>query len=187
MGSSESKVEEIVDEQECEEIQKIKIRGELNTQLNKLKEEVDKVKPSIQDHVKETIFTVKDATLIRYKDLAERQKIVEHVSQMFGKFPHAQFLIDTTATLVNVMSSADEMKELLRWHERKMVKRVGTKVFGVEVHYKIQMLDETTGYKFVSRTKDTVVLIGYKCLNHAMDLNAADYPNDEEYKELTFE
>ena len=187
MGSSESKVEEIADEQECDEIQKIKIRGELNTQLDQLKEEVDSVEPSIQDHVQETIFTVKDATLIRYKDLAERKKIVEHVSQMFGKFPLAEFLIDTTATLVNVMSSSEEMKELLRWHERKMVKSIGNKVFGVEVHYKIKLLDETTGIRYVSKTKDTVVLIAYKCLNHVMDLNPADYPNDEEYKQLKFE
>lgn len=185
MGSTDSKVRDIVDEHEGDEIQKIKIRGELSNQLDQLKKEVDSVEPSIQDHVKETIFTVKDATIIRYKDLSERKKIVDHVSQMFGKFPLAEFLIDTTTTLVSIMSSSEEMKELLRWQERKMVKRVGNKVFGVEVHYKIKMLDETKG--LFSTTKDTVVLIAYKCLNHAMDLKAADYPNDEEYKQLTFE
>lgn len=186
MGSSESKVTEIVDEHEGDEIQKIKIPLELSNQLDQLKKEVDSVEPSIQDHVKETIFTVKDATIIRYKDLSEREKIVDHVSQMFGKFPLAEFLIDTTTTLVSIMSSSEEMKERLCWYERKMVKCVGRKVYGVEVYYKIKMLDETKG--LLSKTKDTVVLIAYKCLNHAMNLDPADYPNDdEEYIQLKFE
>lgn len=185
MGSSESKVKEIVDKV-SDDVQRTKLREELNSQLDELREEVNLVEPSIQDNVKQTIFVMKDATLIRYKDLAERKKIVEHVREMFGKYPLAEFLIDTTATLVNVMSSTEEMKELFRWHERKMVKRVGNKVFGVEVHYKIKMLDETKGLIPGLKTKDTVVLIAFKCLNHAMDLNAADYPNDEEYKHLTF-
>lgn len=82
------------------------------------------------------------------------------------------------------MASSEELQEILRWQERKMVKRVGDKVYGIEAHYKVKVLEETKGTVF--RSRDTVVLIAYKCIAHAMDLNPADFPDDEEHKQLTF-
>ena len=79
------------------------------------------------------------------------------------------------------MTSSQELQEIFRWQERKMVKRVGDKVYEIEAHYKVKVLKEITG-----RSKDTVVLIAFKCIAHVMDLNPAEFPDAEELKQLTF-
>ena len=84
------------------------------------------------------------------------------------------------------MTSSQELQEIFRWQERKMVKRVGDKVYEIEAHYKVKVLEESKGTMFTGRSKDTVVLIAYKCIAHVMDLNPAEFPDDEELKQLTF-
>ena len=81
----------------------------------------------------------------------------------------------------------EEMTEILRWQEHKIMKRIGNQVYGIEAHYKVKLLEETEGeYMGFRSSKETVVLIAYKCLAHAMDLNPEDYPDEETFKQITF-
>ena len=184
MGKTESK--EVVKEVESDESKRIRLLGKLDNQLKELQAEVTSVEPSIKENVKETIHLEQDALLMRYSELSNKDLIVEHVKKIFGKFPLLEFLVDTSTTLVSVMASSEEMKELLRWHEKKLVKRVNNKVYGIEAHYKVKVLEETKGNMVTGKSKDTVVLIAYKCLSHTMDLDPEDFPDDKELEKIKF-
>ena len=184
MGKTPSK--EVVIQVESDESKRIRLLGKLDNQLKELQAEVTSVEPSIKENVKETIHLEQDALLMRYSELSNKQLIVEHVKQIFGDFPLLEFLVDTSTTLVSVMASSEEMKELLRWHEKKLVKRVGNKVYGIEAHYKVKVLEETKGNMVTGKSKDTVVLIAYKCLSHTMDLDPEDFPDDKELEKIKF-
>lgn len=183
MGSSSST--EVVKHVESEESKRAKLLDRLEKQLEELKSEVTKVEPSIKENIKETISQEEDALLMRYSQLTDKEKITQDIQKVFGDFPLLSFLVDTATRLVGAMTSSKEMTEILRWQERKMVKRVGNQVFGIEAHYKVKIMEESKGNVF-SSSKDTVVLIAYKCIAHSMDLNPADIPDAEEYKQITF-
>ena len=108
------------------------------------------------------------------------------IENIFGDFPFSKFLVETATKLVDTMTSSQDLQELLRWHERIKVHRFKDKVYGTEIHYKVKVLEETKGTVPGFKSKDTVVLIAYKCIAHVMDLNPADFPDDEEYMQLTF-
>ena len=108
------------------------------------------------------------------------------IQRIFGGFPLLAFLVDTASKLVSTMTSSQELKEILRWHERIKVHRFKDKVYGTEIHYKVKVLEETKGTVPGFKSKDTVVLIAYKCIAHVMDLNPAEFPDDKEHKQLTF-
>ena len=182
MGQTQTVIKEV----ESDESKRIRLLGQLDNQLKELKAEVTSVQPSIKENVRETIFLEQNALMIRYSELKNKQKIVEHVKQMFGNFPLLEFLVDTATTLVSVMASSEEMKELLRWHDKKLVKRVGNKVYGIEAHYKVKVLEEIKGNRITGMSKDTVVMIAYKCLSHAMDLDPEDFPDDKALAQIKF-
>lgn len=182
MGQTQTVIKEV----ESDESKRIRLLGQLDNQLKELKAEVTSVQPSIKENVRETIFLEQNALMIRYSELKNKQKIVEHVKEMFGNFPLLEFLVDTATTLVSVMASSEEMKELLRWHDKKLVKRVGNKVYAIEAHYKVKVLEEIKGNRITGTSKDTVVLIAYKCLSHAMDLDPEDFPDDKALAQIKF-
>lgn len=182
MGQTQTVIKEV----ESDESKRIRLLGQLDNQLKELKAEVTSVQPSIKENVRETIFLEQNALMIRYSELKNKQKIVEHVKEMFGNFPLLEFLVDTATTLVSVMASSEEMKELLRWHDKKLVKRVGNKVYGIEAHYKVKVLEEIKGNRITGMSKDTVVMIAYKCLSHAMDLDPEDFPDDKTLAQIKF-
>lgn len=186
MGSSSSKEtpKEIVKYVESDESKRIRLLGRLENQLEELKKEVTTVEPAISSNVRCTVCQDQDALLMRYSQLTNKEQVLSDIEEIFSGFPLLGFLVDTATKLVSTMASSQQLQEILRWQERKKVKRVGDKVYGIEAHYKVKVLEETTGKVFKSR--DTVVLIAYKCIVHAMDLDPADFPDDEEHKQLTF-
>lgn len=184
MGKTESK--EVVIEVESDESKRIRLLGQLDNQLKELKAEVTSVEPSIKENVRETISLEQNALMIRYSELKNKQKIVEHVKEMFGDFPLVEFLVDTATTLVSVMASSEEMKELLRWHQRRLVKRIDDQVYGIEAHYKVKVLEEIKGNRITGTSKDTVVLIAYKCMSHVMNLDPKDFPDDKALAQIKF-
>ena len=188
MGSSSSKQtpKEIVRYVESDESKRMRLLGQLENQLEQLKQEVITVQPAISDNVLETVRQEQDALLMRYSQLTDKEQVVRDIRGIFSGFPILEFLVETASKLVSTMTSSQELKEILRWQERKMVKRVGNKVYGMEAHYKVKVLEETKGSVPGFKSKDTVVLIAYKCIAHVMDLNPAELPDDEEHKQLTF-
>ena len=189
MGGESSKPKTIVKTVyvESDESKRARVLSKLENQLEQLKEEVVSVEPSIQKSVKETVYVEQDALLMRYSQLKDKSKIEQDIRNMFGDFPLLGFIVDTASRMVTAMTSSEEMTEILRWQERKIVKRIGNQVYGIEAHYKVKLLEETKGeYMGFRSSKETVVLIAYKCLAHAMDLNPEDYPDEETFKQITF-
>ena len=188
MGSSSSKQtpKEIVRYVESDESKRIRLIGQLEKQLEELKQEVITVESVFSSNVRHTVCQEQDALLMRYSQLTDREQVLRDIQGIFSGFPLLAFLVDTASKLVSTMTSSQELTEILRWQERKMVKRVGNKVYGIEAHYKVKVLEETKGSVRWFKSKDTVVLIAYKCIAHVMDLNPAEFPDDEEHKQLTF-
>ena len=184
MGSQQAK--EVVRYVESDESKRIRLLGQLDRQLEALRLEVTSVKPAIQDNVRETVSQVQDALLMRYNQLTDKVQITQDIRRIFAGFPILSFLVDTATRLVSTMSNSQELQEILRWQEQKMVKRIGDKVYGLEAHYKVKILEESKGSVPGFRSKDTVVLIAYKCIAHAMDLDPEDFPDENEYKQITF-
>ena len=186
MGSSSSKQtpKEIVKYVESDESKRMRLLGQLENQLEQLKQEVITVEPVFSSNVRHTVCQEQDALLMRYSQLKDKEQVVRDIQAVFGGFPLLGFLVDTAVKLVSTMTSSEELQEVLRWHERKMVKRIGDKVYAMEAHYKVKVLEETKGTVF--KSKDTVVLIAYKCIAHVMDLDPAEFPDAEEHKKLTF-
>ena len=172
---------------ESDESKRVRLLGQLDRQLEDLRLEVTSVEPAIQDNVRETIRQDQGALLMRYSLLTDKDKIAQDIQTIFTGFPLLGFLVDTATRLVSTMTSSQELQEILRSQEQKMVKRVGNKVYRIEAHYKVKILEESKGGVPGFRSKDTVVLIAYKCIAHAMDLDPEDFPDDEEYyKQITF-
>ena len=185
---SEPEVREVVKEVyvESDESKRMKIIGKLENQLAELKKEVADVPPSIKQKVKETVSSEQDALLMRYSQLSDKRVIEKNIREIFGKFPLLEFLVDTATTLVAAINNTKELTEVLRWHERKLVKRVGNKVYGIEAHYKVKIMEEEKGSFLSGSKKETVVLIAYKCLAHVMDLVPEEYPDDSDLKQIRF-
>lgn len=169
---------------ESDESKQAKLLGALENQLESLKKEVVSVQPCISDGVKETVFSEQDALLMRYSQLSDRGTIEKNIQEVFGKFPVLEFIIDTATRMISAMQTTEEMTEILRWQERKLVKRVGSKVYGIEAHYKVKIMEKDKGT--FKTNKETVGLIAYKLLAHVMDRPADDFPDDEELKCVTF-
>ena len=123
---------------------------------------------------------------MRFIELTDEKEMVRHIQSIFGDFPLLEFLVETVTKLVNITTSSQDLQEILRWHERKKVTRGGDKVSGIEAHYKVKVLKKTKGNVPLFKSKDTVVLLAYKCIVYVMDLNPAEFPDAEELKQLTF-
>jgi len=184
LSSSKQTPKEIVKVVESDESKRIRLIGRLENQLEELKQEVITVESAFRSNVHHTVCQEQDALLMRYSQLTDKEQITRDIQGIFGGFPIMGFLVETATKLVSTMTSSDDLKEILRWQERIMVKRVGDKVYGIEAHYKVKVLEESKGTVF--KTKDTVVLIAYKCIAHVMDLDPAEFPDDDEHKQLTF-
>lgn len=184
MGSSSSK--EVVRYVESDESKRMRLLSQLDKQLEELKQEVTSVEPAIKTNVRETVRLEQDALLMRYSQLQDKDRVVYDIRNIFAGFPLLEFLVETATKLVTTMTSSEELKEILRWQERKMVKRIDNKVYGIEAHYKVKILEESKGSVPGFKSSDTVVLIAYKCIAHAMDLDPQDIPDDEEHQQITF-
>lgn len=176
MGGSSSK--EVVVYIESDESKRIRLLGKLDKQLESLKQEVVSVKPSIKDNVLETISSEEDALLLRYSQLQDTKEIEKNIREIFVDFPALDFLIETATKMISAVNMTEELTEILRWHERREIKRYGQRVYGLELHYKVKILEEDRGR--IRSHKETVVLIAYKCLAHVMNLDPNEYPDNEE-------
>ena len=89
--------------------------------------------------------------------------------------------------MIHAMASTKEMEELMRWQKRQVIKTVGDKIYGMELQYKVRLLDSSTrrGYD-VRKTKETTLLIAYKSIVHIMEGDPRDHPTHDELKKLKF-
>ena len=183
MGGSSSK--EVAQQESSDEQKQAEMIRQLETQLAGLKREVQSVQAIITDDVKDTTHSIEDAVIMSYSQLDDRKKIEENIREIFGNSPGMEYLVDTAKSLIATMTSTKEMTEIVRWQQRKMTKRIGNKVVGLECHYKVKIMEKDGG-RFSLRSKETVCLLAYKFLVHTMNKSPNDYLDDEESKQLTF-
>ena len=169
---------------ESDESKKAAILNKLDNQLAVLKKEVESVEPVIKNNVKAEVHRVEDAAILRYSQLQDISAIKENIQQIFSGFPVMSILVDAATNMVAAMNATEELTEIVRWQQRKAVKRMGDKVYGIEVHYKVKILEEIKGW--FNGKKETVVLVAYKDIASLLDLNPDDYPNEEEFAALKF-
>ena len=168
-------VAEVVPYVESDESKRAAVLVRLDSQLKELKREVTTIEPIIKENVRSEVLKVEDVLLLRYSQLQNE----DNLREIFKGFPVMSLLIDAASSMISAMNATEELTEILRWQQRKLIKRVGGEVIGMEVHYKVKILEETKGW-VGSRKKETVVLVAYKAIASVMNLNPCDYPDAKE-------
>ena len=160
---------------------------EIEEQLQQLKREILPLQPVITEGVKSTSSEEQDALVIKYGDLEDKTKIIQNIEKLFPDHPAKDFIVDTATAMIHAMASTKEMEELMRWQKRQVIKTVGDKIYGMELQYKVRLLDSSTrrGYD-VRKTKETTLLIAYKSIVHIMEGDPRDHPTHDELKKLKF-
>jgi hypothetical protein len=184
MGGSSSKPQEVVKYIESDESKRMKALFQLEKQLTELKNEVFNQNQLISDGIEETVMDESNVLILRYSNLNNIHEIEQNVRQIFGDMPLLNILIDTTTQLVAAMNNTKELTELMKWQQKTIKKRVGNKVFGMEMHYKLKLIDENKG-RFV-KDRNTVVLVAYKCKAYTLNVPLTSVPDDNELKQITF-
>ena len=106
---------------------------------------------------------------------------------MFEGFPGADFVLDTAKKFLVAMRSTDELKEVLRWQSNKVIQNIDGQAVGVEVHYKLNIVDETKKKNYIMKDeKDTIFMVAYKTLAHSMRVSVSEIPSWEKLKSIKF-
>ncbi|CAF1296800.1 unnamed protein product [Rotaria sp. Silwood1] len=184
MGSSSSKPQEIVKYIESDESKKMKALYQLENQLKELQDEVSKEKQLILNDIEETVIDENNVLILRYSNLQNMDEIQQNVRQIFGNVPLLNVLVDTATQLVSTMNNTKELTELMKWQQKTIKKRIDNKVYGMEIHYKLKVLDETTGR--ILQGRNTMLLIAYKCKAYVLKTPLESVPDDVELKKITF-
>ena len=163
---------------------------QLDQQLSALGEEVRKVDPLFaEEKILETVACYQDAVMMRYERLDDMDTILKHLESVFIDFPGVDTLMDHAKKLIQCTRDSSALKEIMRWQSSKVMRVIEGSTIGIEVHYKLKIYEESTGSRFwfspSSLKKDTVVLIGYKCVSHTMNVNASSVPNVDKLKRIT--
>ena len=155
--------------EETDERKKTEKIEKLEDQLAELKEEVDNVNPIFTKYtgVKATFSEEKDVMITKHSALSDTTVIKKTIRDMLASFPLVDVLVENVAMVVlAALEHAKESSVIIRWHAHHFVERVGDKVYGMEAHFKVKMLEEDKGR--IRSNKEVVVLIAYKCLAHTM-------------------
>ena len=184
----------------CEEA----IHDMLDEQLSVMKVEVKDVEEIINEHVKKTINSIEDALILQYEQLKDISNIKENIQQVFRGFSGRDVLVDAATSMIATMNDTEELKKMFRWQQRKMIQRLAgkngepDKVVGLELHYKVKIVEETKVAGVVQKvwgkivrtpakdSKKTIVMVAYKCLAKTMNLDPNDYLDKDELNDLKF-
>ena len=180
---------------ESDEAKRALALANLDKQLNSLKEEVQAFKQHFSsEEVRHTFFSKDDVLLLEYKELEDMTKISNNIDTIFKGMPGMEFIIDTAQKLISAIRETDELKEIIRWQSNKVIQADADRKrsIGVEVHYKLKILEETKGKigtpfgNLRAGSKNTVLLIAYKCFAHVMNKPASEIPSLEDMKKIKF-
>ena len=198
MGSTTSKEEtkevtkEVVREVyiESDEAKRAIAVAKLETQLESLKAEVQTFKQHFPtDEVRHTIVSKDDVLLLHYKELDDMTKIAKNIDTIFSGLPGMEFIVDTARKLIEAIRETDELKEIVRWQSNKVIQTdvEGRRSIGVEVHYKLKILEQTkSSWRPGGGSKNTALLIAYKYFAHVMDKPPSEIPTLDDIKKIKF-
>ncbi len=187
MGSSESKtvVNTIVQAapeaispdklQECE----AQVKKVVDEQFEEIKAEVNGIAPTITENVEATVDKIEGCDIMEYENLGDILKITEDLEKTFGKVKGAKVIIEMATGALEAMKDRKELKRMSRWQQRQRMQVVPgkngapDKVVGLELHYKVVIVDETLTESIIKKyfgsiKKKTIVLVAYKVLSHTM-------------------
>lgn len=197
MGSANTKetkevTKEVVREVyiESDEAKRAIALRKLESQLESLKTEVQTFKQHFpSDEVQHTIVSKDDVLLLRYKELDDMTKIAKNINTIFNGLPGMEFIVETAQKLIEAIRGTDELKEIVRWQSNKVIQSDvdGKRSIGIEVHYKLKILEETKGGGMLrGGSKNTALLIAYKYLAHVMNKPASEIPSLGDIKKIKF-
>ena len=135
----------------------------LDRSLDSLRQEIKSRPQAITQGVLKTVSSVEDAVILRYSDLQDKKEIERNVETIFSKFPGRKKVVDSTKRMIDDMQSS-RSDQLQGWRHNKKFKDHKGKKIGIEIHYKTKMFEAS-----LSASRDTVVLIAFKCIAHIMD------------------
>ncbi len=104
-----------------------------------------------------------DVLVMEYSTLDNSDQIEADIKAMFKTVDDVKildFIIATATAMISALKQSKDMTKAVRWHQRKLVKKINHNVVGMEAHYKIRIEEKV----MVLKEKKTLVLIGYKVL-----------------------
>ena len=116
----------------------------------------------------------------------ETTKILGNISEIFEGFPGAAFVLDTAKKFLVAMRSTEELKEILRWQSNKVILDIDGQAVGIEVHYKLNIVEETKKNYIMKNETDTIFMVAYKTLAHSMKVQVGDIPSWDKLKNVQF-
>ncbi|XP_028398627.1 uncharacterized protein LOC114522194 [Dendronephthya gigantea] len=161
---------------------------DIKRQLDESLAEVHKQKCLVTENIVEQIQLQQNAVIMKYSDLTDKGEIVKDIRGIVKGDHAVEFLADHAEKMIDVFQNSKAMKELQRWNQVKKIKRCGNKVVGMELHYKVIITDEKVGAlsRFVGGTNETVVILAYKYIEHALSTDPSTLPDEEKLKALSF-
>ncbi|XP_028398630.1 uncharacterized protein LOC114522196 [Dendronephthya gigantea] len=161
---------------------------DIKRQLNEMLAEVDQQKCLVTENVMEQIQLHQNSVVMRYSDLTDKGEITKDIRGIVKGENAVEFLSEHAGKMIDVFENSKAMKELQRWNQVKKIKRCGNKVVGMELHYKIIIMDKQVGVmSHVGRgTKETIVILAYKYIEHALSTDPSALPDEEKLKALRF-
>ena len=187
MGNPESKDQAVRDEleamQRLTDEQKTLADEEISKDMNSFYEQLKKV-PSLFPPHEVSVLKMEglDIHILRYSHLQSTDEICENVKQNLKEFPGDDMVIDN---MQRVLRSAKSSKEIQHSDSNKMVEVVNGMSIGIEVHYKIKVVQEDKwGFSLSSKDnlikKNALVVVGYKYATHALNVEASKVPPTED-------
>ena len=187
MGNKQS-TREVIKYVESDKAKQAMAMVELDKQLSKLSDEVrgvDNLFPS--DKISETMQCHQDTLIMRYERLNDMGTILKNIETIYAEYPGIEMLKEHAKRLIQCTQDAASLKEIMRWQSCKALKVVDGKSVGIEIHYKLKIFDESSSGGFWrDAKKETLVLIAYKCVAHAMNVRPTNLPDYDKVKKLTF-
>ena len=169
MGSSQSQEE---------------INSAQSHELEKFKQEVMQIEPTIRTNVRDTVSHIENALSIRYLQLRDKENVIESVKAIFAGSPGLGFVVDAASRMVSSLSSSDQIHSMIQWKMCHKIVREGNHVYGMELHYKFKTL-EGARTEFLYHSSDAVMLVAFNYMVHIMDYDPENFPDDEELGKLT--
>ncbi|XP_028398629.1 uncharacterized protein LOC114522195 [Dendronephthya gigantea] len=161
---------------------------DVKEQLKESLAEVSDQKCLVTQNVVEQMQLHQNAVIMTYHELTDKNKIVEDIRGVVKGENAVKFLSSHAEKMIDVFQNSKAMKELQRWNQTKKIRVVGNKVVGQELHYKIIILDKQVGVmSHLGRgTKETMVILAYKYIEHALSTDPSALPDEEKLKALSF-
>ena len=195
MGNSKSKdqadqakdeAEAMQKEEGLTDEQKALVEEEISKDMKSLYEEVKQV-PSLfpPDEVAALKIQDSDILILRYSHLQSMDEICENVKQNFEGFPGSNMVIDHTKKVLTSLRSAKSLKEIQRFHSTKVLEVVDGMSMGIEVHYKMKVVQEGKwGLSLSLTNKSARVVVSYKYAAHVVKVDKEIVPNTEAVKKI---